>query len=105
MRFTIYFQFHIPYNHLASNTTTTSHADTNNDFHFADDTLKCIFLNESVWILIMISLKFLPLGPINNIPALVGGMPFSEPMMVRLLTHIYISRLNELIKFCLVYAG
>ena len=30
---------------------------------------KCIFLSEDVWILIEISLKFIPKGPINNIPA------------------------------------
>ena len=32
---------------------------------------KCIFLNEKVWISITISLKFVPKGPVNNIPALV----------------------------------
>ena len=32
---------------------------------------KCIFLNENVWIPIEISLKFVPKGPIDNIPALV----------------------------------
>ena len=55
--------------------------------------LKCIFLNENVWIPIKISLKFVPMGPINNIPALVqkmawrrsGDKPLSEPMMISLL--------------------
>ena len=42
-----------------------------NGCHFADDISKCIFLNENVWIPIKISLKFVPEGPINNIPALV----------------------------------
>ena len=43
-----------------------------NGRHFSDNILKCIFLNENVWILIEISLKFVPnRGPINNIPALV----------------------------------
>ena len=37
----------------------------------ADDIFKCIFLNENVWIPIEISLKFVPKGPIDNIPALV----------------------------------
>ena len=68
--------------------------------HFADDILKCIFLNENVWISIKISLKFVPKGPINNIPALVqimawrrpGDKPLSEPMMVRLPTHICVTR-------------
>ena len=30
-----------------------------------------IFLNENVWILIKILLKFVSKGPINNIPALI----------------------------------
>ena len=42
-----------------------------NRWHFADDILKCIFLNENVWIPIEISLKFDRKGPIDNIPALV----------------------------------
>ena len=57
--------------------------------HFPDDIFKCIFLNENVWISIKISLKFVPKGPINNIPALVQiiawrwprDKPLSEPMM------------------------
>ena len=40
----------------------------------ADDIFKCIFLNENVWISIKISLKFVPKGLINNIPALVQIM-------------------------------
>ena len=35
-----------------------------NGRHFADDILKCIFLNENVSIAIKISLKFVPKGPI-----------------------------------------
>ena len=42
-----------------------------NGRHFADDILKCIFLNKNVWIPIEISLNFVPKGPIDNIPALV----------------------------------
>ena len=38
--------------------------------HFPDNIFKCIFLNKNIWILIKISLKFVPKGPINNIPAL-----------------------------------
>ena len=67
---------------------------------FADDTFKCIFLNQNVWISIKISLNFVPRDPINNIPALVqimawrrpGDKPLSEPMMVCLLTHICVTR-------------
>ena len=61
-----------------------------NGRHFADDILRCIFLNENIWISIEISLKFFPKGPINNIPALVqimawrrpGDKPLSEPLVV-----------------------
>ena len=68
--------------------------------HFTDDIFKCIFMNENVWISIKISLKFVPKGPINNIPAMVqimawrrsGDKPLSEPMMVSLLTHICVAR-------------
>ena len=49
---------------------------------------------------IKISLKFVPKGPINNIPSLVqimawrrsGDKPLSEPMMVCLPTHICVTR-------------
>ena len=71
-----------------------------NGRRFAGDLFKYIFLNENVWILIKISLKFVPKDPINNIPALVrvmawrrpGAKPLSEPVMVNdewwLPTHI-----------------
>ena len=62
-----------------------------NGRHFPDDIFKRIFLNENVRILLKISLKFVPKGPINNIPALVqmmawrrtGDKPLSEPMMTQ----------------------
>ena len=68
--------------------------------HFPDDIFKCNFLNENVQILIKVSLKFVPKGPINNIPTLVqimawhrpGDKPLSEPMMVSLLMHICFTR-------------
>ena len=71
-----------------------------NGRHFPDDIFKCIFLNENAWISIKISLKFVPKGPINKIPALIqimawrrsGDKPLSEPMMVSLLTHICVTR-------------
>ena len=53
-------------------------AETNGR-HFADDIFKCIFLNENVWIPIEISLKFVPKGPINNIPAMVQIMAWRRP--------------------------
>ena len=45
-----------------------------NDCHFADDTFKRIFMNENVRISIKTLLKFVPNGPLNNIPALVQIM-------------------------------
>ena len=68
--------------------------------HFADDIFKRIFSNQNVRIPINISLKFVPKGPINNIPALVqimawrrpGDKPLSETMVVSLPTHICVAR-------------
>ena len=71
-----------------------------NGRHFPDDTFKYIFVNENVRISVKFSIKFVPQIPINNIPALVriiawrrpGDKPLSEPMMVRLPTHICVTR-------------
>ena len=68
--------------------------------HFAGDTFKRIFFSENVIISIKMSLKFVPKGPVNNIPVLVQIMawrrpdtkPLPEPMMVRLPTHICVTR-------------
>ena len=73
-------------------------AETNGR-HFADDIFKCIFLDDNVWIPIKMSLKFVPKGPINNIPEMVhimawrrpGDKPLSEPMLSNLLTHICVT--------------
>ena len=70
-----------------------------NGQHFADDIFKRGFFDENAWISINISPKFVPKGPINNIPALFqimawhrpGDKPLSEQMMVSLPTHIYAS--------------
>ena len=45
----------------------------------ADDIFKCIFFNENEWILLKISLKFVPKFRINNIPALVQIMAWHRP--------------------------
>ena len=63
-----------------------------NGRHFADNIFKSIFLTENVWISINNSLKFVPKVQINNIPALVGAKPLSEPMMLSLLMHICVTR-------------
>ena len=68
--------------------------------YFAGDVLKCIFLNENVWILRKIQLKFVPMGSINNIEALVqimawrrpGDKPLPEPMLVFVTTHLCVTR-------------
>ena len=65
-----------------------------------DDIFKCIFSNKNISISIKISLKFVPKGSINNIPALVqimawrlpGDKSLCEPMMVSLLTHTCVTR-------------
>ena len=77
--------------------------------HWGRDKMATIFqktfsngflLNQNVWISINISLKFVPRGPISNIPTLVrvmawrlpGDKTLSEPIMVRLPTHICVTR-------------
>ena len=52
------------------NLTHPTHPEQNGR-HFADDIFKCIFVNEKFCILIKISLKFVPWGPIDNNTALV----------------------------------
>ena len=71
-----------------------------NGRQFPDDIFKCIFLIENVMISTKILLMFVPKGSINNIPTLVqimawrrpGDKPLSGPMMVRLPTHICVTR-------------
>ena len=71
-----------------------------NGRHFAGDTFNHIFVNENLRISIKFSRKFVPKGPIINIPALVqimawrhpGNKPLSEPVMVCLLTHICVTQ-------------
>ena len=70
-----------------------------NGRYFPDNTSKCTFLIENVWVSFKISLKFVPKVRNNNIPVLVqimawrrsGDKPLSEPMMIILLTHICIT--------------
>ena len=77
--------------------------------HFTDDIFKSNFVTEDMWIALDVSLKFIPKGSINNIPALVqimawcrpGDKPLSEPMMVSLLTHICITR-PQWVKICVL---
>ena len=80
--------------------------------YFPDDIFKCIFLNENVGIPIKISMKFVPKGSINIIPALVqimawrrpGDKPLSEPMVVSLPTHICVTRTQWVkMSICIVF--
>ena len=66
---------------------------------FVDDIFECIFFNENYCILIKISLNYDRKGPIDNNPALVQIMAWrrpgdksSGPMMVRLPTHVWVTR-------------
>ena len=71
--------------------TFKSNPPGQNSGHLADDIFKCIFLNDNMWSLIEIVLKFIPYGPISNIPAMIqinawrrlGDKPISEPILVR----------------------
>ena len=75
-----------------------------NGCHISDDISKRIFSDENVWIPIKISLKFVPQGLINNIPALVQIMAWRRQATSHYLNQwwlfyrcIYASRsLNEL---------
>ena len=59
--------------------------------HFADNSFRCIFLNENDRIPIWISLKFVPTSPIDNKPALVqvmawrrtGDKSLPEPLLTQ----------------------
>ena len=83
---------HVPYSRPSLSTLRSR----KNGRQISEDLFKCIFFNENVCISIAISPKFVPDDPINNIPALVWIMiwrrlrdtPLSEPMMIRLPTHI-----------------
>ena len=100
----LYFAETIWFNYLSMLLWHTNHINTlrprQNGRLFADDTFKRIFVNENIRILIGISQKFFPKGPINNIPALVqimawrrpGDKPLFEPILVCLPTHICVTR-------------
>ena len=72
-----------------------------NGRHFPDDIFSNAFSwMKKLWISVIISLKFVPKGPINNIPALVqimawrqaGDKPLPEPEP-SLLTHVCLNGL------------
>ena len=67
---------------------------TQNCRHITDDILKCMFLNENAWFLIMTSLMYALGGLIHNVAPLVQVMawrqtcnkPLSEPVMPQWVT-------------------
>ena len=74
----------------ADNCSTFEHMNPEqNGRHPADVIFNCIFFNENPHILIPISLKYVPLCPIDNKSALdqvmawhqTGAKPLPEPMM------------------------
>ena len=68
----------------------------------ADDIFNCIFFNEDVWISNEISLKFVPIGLIDNKSALVqvmawrwtGDKPLTEAMLTQF-TDAYMQHKGE----------
>ena len=58
----------------------------------ADNTFKFKFVNENVLIYIKISLKFVPKGPINTIPALVQIIAWRWPGVNELNSNIIAKR-------------
>ena len=86
------------------NVLLTNLRTTQNGHYFPADIFKCIFHDWKyvMYILIKVSLKFVPKGPINDIPALgqilawrhPDSKPSSEPMVVSLLMHKCITQLQ-----------
>ena len=76
---------------LSNHHTIKSSTPGQNGHHFTDNIFRSIFWNEKFCLLINMSLKFVPKGPIDNKPALVqvmawrrtGDKPLSEPMLTR----------------------
>ena len=85
---------------IAFNKSISILSHRQNGHHFEYDIFKCIFVKKDDWVLIKISLKFVPKGPIISISALVhimawcrpGDKPLFEPVMVSLPTHICITQ-------------
>ena len=61
-----------PFPGMSQDITQLTHSPLDkNDCHFADDIFRCIVVKEKFCILIKISLKFVPMGLIDNIAVLV----------------------------------
>ena len=72
-----------------------------NDCNFANDILKCIFINENFYILIIIILKFVPKATIDIKSAKViawwqtGSKPLYKPMLTQF-TDTYMQHQGEM---------
>ena len=82
--------------------------------HFEDDIFKYTFFNENIWISIEISLKFVAMGLINNVPPLVQIVAFAPsrrkaimwtPMLVCLPTHICVTPPQWVIEINIIGGG
>ena len=80
--------------------TAAQHNGAETNGHHFPTTFSKAFSWVRMHELITISLKFVPKGPVNDIPALVqimawrrpGDKPLSEPLMVSLPTHICVTQ-------------
>ena len=74
-----------------SHSALNSSPSGQNGRHFTDDIFLCIFMNEKFCLLVQISQKFVPNGPIDDNQALaqimawrrIGDKPLSEPMLTQ----------------------
>ena len=62
-----------------------------NGRHVADDVLRCVLFNETVWISIIISLKFVPMCPIDNKSAKQATSHYWNQWWFTLLMHICVT--------------
>ena len=74
-----------------------------NGRHFEDNIFKSLFVNEKFCVLIRISLKIVPKGPLDHNSALTqvmawhltGAKPLSEPMLTQLIDAYRAQRWDE----------
>ena len=95
-------------NLYTSSHSTKSTSTRQNGGHFIDDIFKWIFMNEKFCILIQISPKFVPKGPVDKKTAQAmtwrrtGDKPLPEPVLPSSVTHICGNR-GRLVKNNIVF--
>ena len=94
----------VQYNNNGDSVTNPYTLRTRQDVHhFADNIFKCIFFNENIWILIKISLKFVPESLIGNMSVWIqvmawrrtGDKPLLEPMMTQFNASLSLNEFNS----------